>query len=77
MHATDEIDQIDDHDDDHAPAWFEGWFEGWFEACVEHRGPVADGPCEHCGWLASDHTAGLAVVIEVGRVTAAPLRRAS
>jgi hypothetical protein len=50
---------------------------GWFEPCGEHRGPDADAPCAHCGWLAVDHTAGLAVVIEVGRVAAAPLRRAS
>jgi hypothetical protein len=50
---------------------------GWFEACGEHRGPGGDGPCEHCGWLAADHTAGLAVVIAVTRVAPAPLRRAS
>jgi hypothetical protein len=51
--------------------------EGTFEACVEHRGPDADGPCSDCGWLVADHTAGLAVVIEVGRVAAPALRRAS
>ena len=49
----------------------------WFEACVEHRGPATDGPCDDCGWLAADHTAGLAVVIEVGRTSAVALRRAS
>lgn len=51
--------------------------EGTFEACVEHRGPDADAPCTECGWLVADHTAGLAVVIEVGQVTAPALRRAS
>lgn len=52
--------------------------DGWFEPCAEHRGPTADGPCAGCGWLAADHTAGLAVVIEVVPVTTArPLRRAS
>ena len=50
---------------------------GWFEACTEHRGPDGDGPCDRCGWPAGDHTAGLAVVIEVARRTASPLRRAS
>jgi hypothetical protein len=50
---------------------------GWFEACAEHRGPDLDGPCRGCGWLASDHTAGLARVIAVVRPRPAPLRRAS
>lgn len=50
---------------------------GWFEACPEHRAPDADGPCTRCGWLAVDHTAGLAAVITVGRPVVAPLRRAS
>jgi len=51
---------------------------GRFEACVDHRGPEADGPCAECGWLAADHTAGLAEVIEVTRAAVAPaLRRAS
>ena len=49
----------------------------WFEACVEHRGAATDGPCDDCGWLAADHNAGLAVVIEVGRTSAVALRRAS
>ncbi len=51
--------------------------EGTFEACVEHRGPDADRPCAECGWLVADHTAGLAVVIEVGRIATPALRRAS
>ena len=51
--------------------------DGTFEACVEHRGPDADGPCGECGWLSADHTAGLAVVIEVARIPAPALRRAS
>ena len=48
---------------------------GWFEPCLEHRGPGSDGPCDDCGWLAVEHTAGLAVVIEV--TARPPLRRAS
>jgi hypothetical protein len=51
---------------------------GWFEACAEHRGGDADGPCTDCGWLATDHTSGLAEVIVVTRrAVATPLRRAS
>lgn len=51
---------------------------GRFEACGEHRGPDTDGPCTDCGWLAAEHTAGLAEVIVVRRrPVAAPLRRAS
>lgn len=50
---------------------------GWYEACAEHRGPDLDGPCRCCGWLTSDHTAGLARVIAVGRPDPTPLRRAS
>ena len=33
---------------------------GSFEPCVEHRGPAVDGPCDDCGWLVAEHTAGLA-----------------
>lgn len=52
---------------------------GWFEPCVEFRGSTHDDPCDDCGWLGAEHTAGLAVVIEVTPVTTArpPLRRAS
>jgi len=51
---------------------------GWFEACVTHDGADVDAPCATCGWLAADHTAGLAPVIAVVPVTApVPLRRAS
>jgi len=50
---------------------------GWFEPCTEHRGADADAPCAECGWLATDHTAGLADVITVTRRVAVPLRRAS
>jgi len=69
MHGT-HIDtgDTDDTGERHAVAWF--------EACVEHLGDD-DGPCARCGWLDVDHTAGLAVVIEVGRLSPAPLRRAS
>ena len=52
--------------------------EIWFEACTEHRGEAVDGPCAVCGWLAADHTAGLAEVITVARTALdRPLRRAS
>jgi hypothetical protein len=50
---------------------------GRFEACVEHRGPHHDAPCVDCGWPATDHTAGLAVVVEVRRTVTMTLRRAS
>jgi hypothetical protein len=50
----------------------------WFEACTEHRGDLADGPCTQCGWLAGDHTAGLAEAVSGPWTSPArPLRRAS
>jgi hypothetical protein len=62
--------EIDENDENDAQVWF--------EACTEHRAPDADAPCTRCGWLAADHTAGLAEVIAVGGpALAGALRRAS
>lgn len=72
MTTTDTFEITVDADDQAAMA------AGRFEACAEHRGADADAPCADCGWLAADHTAGLAEVIVVTRRFAAtPLRRAS
>jgi len=70
---------IEMHDTDTHDSEPHGVAHGWFESCVEHRGATHDDPCDDCGWLAAEHTAGLAVVIEVIPVTTArpPLRRAS
>jgi hypothetical protein len=49
-----------------------------YEPCAQHAGATDDEPCARCGWLAVEHTAGLAVVIEVAPITTAhALRRAS
>lgn len=73
MTATDTFEITADVDDELATA-----AAGRFEPCAEHRGTHADGPCADCGWLAADHTAGLAEVIVVTRrIALTPLRRAS
>ena len=48
-----------------------------FAACAEHVGANTNGPCDDCGWLAADHTAGLATVIAVVHREPTRLLRAS